>query len=69
MQRELIEKFISVELLTLIVSYAIIVGAAVVKIPQINNVLRAKSAKGLNIKAIYLEVRSWGGLCCCRVRP
>jgi uncharacterized protein with PQ loop repeat len=44
-----------VDLLTRIVSYAIIVGAAVVKLPQIFNVLKASSAKGLNINSIYIE--------------
>lgn len=36
--------------------YALVLGGAVVKLPQIVTVLRSKSAKGLNILSIELEV-------------
>lgn len=54
-QEALIEQFISIETLTKLISYAIIAGSAIVKIPQIVNVLKAKSARGLNLNAVYLE--------------
>ena len=52
---DLIKRFIDPDLLTKLVSYAIIAGACVVKVPQIVNVLRAGNAKGLSLSAIYLE--------------
>jgi hypothetical protein len=54
-QKELLEQFIDLDTLSKLISYAIITGSAIVKIPQIVNVLKAKSARGLNLNAIYLE--------------
>lgn len=46
---------IDADLISKVVSYAIIVGAAVVKLPQIINVLRAGTSKGLALSGVYLE--------------
>lgn len=52
---ESLKAYVDLNLVSLVVSYAIIVGAAVVKLPQIFNVLRAGTAKGLSLPAVYLE--------------
>lgn len=43
------------DLLLSLVSFGVMAGAAIVKIPQIVNVVRAGSARGLSLPSLYLE--------------
>lgn len=52
---DILRQYVDIELALRFVSYAIVVGAAVVKLPQIINILRVGSARGLSLPALYLE--------------
>ena len=52
---DLLKQYVDVDLALKVVSWAIVVGAAVVKLPQIINILRAGTARGMNLSSIYLE--------------
>lgn len=55
---DLVKQYVDLDLLSRLISYAIIAGSAIVKLPQIYNVVKAGTAKGLNLNSIYLETLS-----------
>jgi hypothetical protein len=52
---DVLKQYVDPEFIHLAVSYGIIAGSAVVKVPQIINLVRAGTARGLNLPSIYLE--------------
>ena len=44
-----------VEVLSRLVSYGIVAGGGVVKLPQIMNVVKARTGRGLSLGGVYIE--------------
>ena len=47
-----------VEVLSRLVSYGIVAGGGVVKLPQIVNVVKARTGRGLSLGRVYVQVDS-----------